>query len=76
MQNLKIPVILNNCYLILDSMHKKLNDFPKKFAKFKNVHPRTKENEDLKVKVLDNIGDLFNDLYYIYKERCEEEKIF
>ena len=53
-------------------MHKKLNDFHKKFTKFKDFNPRAKENEDLKANVLDNVGDLLNDLYYIYKERYEE----
>ena len=60
--------------LLLDSMHKKLNDFHKKFTKFKDLNPRTKENEDLQGKVLDNVGDFSNDLYYIYKERYEEER--
>ena len=55
-------------------MHGKLNDFHKKFTKFKDVNPRTKKNEDLKTKVLDNVRYLFNDLNYIYKERHEEEK--
>ena len=55
-------------------MHKKMNEIPKKFTKFKDVNTRTKENEDLKAKVLDNVGDLFNDLYYIYKEIYEEER--
>ena len=32
------------------------------------------ENGDLQAKVLDNTGDLLNDLYYIYKERYEEEE--
>ena len=49
----------------LDSMHKKLQNFCKKFIEFKNVTPQTKNNEDLKAKVLDNVGDLFNELYYI-----------
>ena len=55
-------------------MHKKLNDFHKKFTNFKVVNPRTKKNEDLKAKVLDNVRYLFNDLNYIYKTRHEEEK--
>ena len=55
-------------------MHKNLQNFHKKFTGFKNVSPQTKNNEDLKAKVLDNVRDLFNELYYIYKERCEEEK--
>ena len=42
-------------------MCKKLNDFHKKFTKFKDVNPGTKENEDLKAKVLDNARYLFND---------------
>ena len=28
----------------------------------------------MKPKVLDNVGDLFNDLYYIYKDKYNEEK--
>ena len=48
----------------LDSMHKKLNDFPKKFTGSKNVSPQTKTNGHLKEKVLYNGGDLFNDFYY------------
>ena len=59
--------------LSLDSMHKKLNDFHKKFTKLKNVSPQTKTNENLKEKVLDNVGDLFNELYYIYKDKYNEE---
>ena len=42
--------------------------------KFKAVNPQTNKNEVLKPKVLDNAGDLFNELYYIYKDRCNEEK--
>ena len=59
--------------LSLGSMYKKLNDFHKKFAKLKNVSPQTKTNENLKEKVLDNVGDLFNELYYIYKDKYNEE---
>ena len=43
-------------------MHKKLKDFHKKFIKFKNVIPQIEANKNLKEKVLDNLGDLFNDL--------------
>ena len=65
-------MILKNCHLIL--CIKKRNNFHKRFTGFKKVSPQTKNNEDLKTKGLDNAGDLFNDLYYIYKERYEEEK--
>ena len=40
----------------------------------KNVSPQTKNNEDLKAKGFENVGDLFNDLCYIYKKRYEEEQ--
>ena len=55
-------------------MYKKLNDFSKKIDKLKTVDPQTDENKVLKPKVLDNVGDLFNELYYIYKGKYNEEK--
>ena len=55
-------------------MHKKLLNFRKKFIGFNNFSPQTKNNADLKAKVLGNVGGFFNELYYIYKERYEEEK--
>ena len=60
--------------LSLGSMYKKLNDFKKRFNKLKAVDPQTDENKVLKPKVLDNVGDLFNELYYIYKDKYNEEK--
>ena len=54
-------------------MYKKLNDFQKSFNKLKTVNPQTDENKVLKSNVLDNIRDLFNDLYYIYKDKYNEE---
>ena len=58
----------------LDSMDKKLLEFPKNFDGLKRLSPQTKKNEDLKAKVSDNNGDLFNELYYVYKEIYEEKK--
>ena len=58
----------------LDSLHKRLNDFHKNFIKLKGVNPQTKANEDLKAKVLDSAEDIVNEMYYIYKEKYEEEK--
>ena len=55
-------------------MYKKLNDFFKKINKFKVLDPQTNENKVLKPKVLDNVRDLFNDPYYIYKDKYNEEK--
>ena len=37
------------------------------------IHKKN-ENKALKPKVLDNVGDLFNELYYIYKDKYNEEK--
>ena len=65
-------MILKKCYLI--PKHKKLSEFEKKITRFKNVNPQAKANEDLKPKVSDNAGDIFNEMYYIYKEKYEEEK--
>ena len=56
-------------------MHKRLNDFHKKIIKLKGVNPQTEANKDLKAKVLDNAEYIFNELYYIYKEKYEEEKM-
>ena len=60
--------------LSLDSMYKKLNDFFLKINRFKAVNQQTNENKVLKPNVLDNVGDLFNDLFYIYKDKYNEEK--
>ena len=60
--------------LSLDSTFKKLNDFKKRFNKLKTVDPQTNENKVLKTKVLDYVGDLFNELYYVYKDKYNEEK--
>ena len=46
----------------------------KGFNRLKTASPQTDENEDLNAKVLDNAGDLFNGLYYIYKDQYNEEK--
>ena len=51
-----------------------MNDFKKRFNKLKTVDPQTDENKVLKQKVLDIVGYLFNELYYIYKDRYNEEK--
>ena len=60
--------------LSLDSMYKKLNDLKKKINKLKTVDSQTNENKAFKPKVLENVGDLFNELYYIDKDRYNEEK--
>ena len=56
-------------------MFKKLNDFKKRFNKLKTVDQQTNENKVLKPKVLDNVGDLFNELYFVYKDKYNDEKV-
>ena len=54
-----------------------MNDFKfflKKINKLTAADPQINETKVLKPKVLDNVGDLFNELYYIYKDRSNEEK--
>ena len=70
LQNLKIDEFKQ---LSLDSKYKKLNDL-KNINKLKAANWQTKENKVLKPKVLDNVGDLFNELNYIYKNKYNEEK--
>ena len=41
-------------------MHKKQKDFDKKLTSLKNVTPRAKHNKNLKTKVLNDAGDLYN----------------
>ena len=55
-------------------MYKRLNDFKKRFNKLKIVNPQTDENKNLQKKLLDDVGDLVNELYYIYKDNYSEEK--
>ena len=40
----------------------------------KNVTPQTDENEDQQEKVLNDVRDLFNERYYIYKDKYNEKK--
>ena len=60
--------------LSFDSIHKRLNELYKKFGRFKNFSPQKKEKGILKEKVLSNAGELFNELYYIYKNIYNKEK--
>ena len=71
MQSLKISINLKNYHSTLCT---KTEWFFKKISKFKAVNPQTNENKILKPKVLGNVGDLFNDRYYIYKDKYNEEK--
>ena len=52
----------------LDSMYKRLNDFRKRINRL-TVNPQTDDNKVLKENVLDGVADIFNELYYIYKDK-------
>ena len=56
-------------------MYKRPNDFQKRFNKLKVINPQTDENKNLKKKVLNDVVDLFNELYYVYKDKYNEEKM-
>ena len=58
--------------LSLNSMYKKLNDFQKRFNKIKTVNPQTDKNKNPQEKVLNDVGDLFKELYHIYKDKYNE----
>ena len=45
----------------------------KKFISLKNLTPRTENNKKLKQEVLINAGDLYNSLYYIYKNKYNKK---
>ena len=71
LQNLKILVLLKNCQVILCKENWMSSI---KLTMSKKFNPQRKEKKDLKEKIKDNAGDIFNELYYIYKERYSEEK--
>ena len=55
-------------------MYKRLKDFKKRFNGLQTVNPQADKNKDLKLIVLKDAEDLFNRLYYIYQDNCNEEK--
>ena len=71
--SLKIVLIVQIA-LLFGSIHKRLNEFYKNFGWFENFSPQTKEKGNLKEKVLSDAGGLFNELYYIYKDKYNKEK--
>ena len=53
--------------LSLDSIFNRMRMYHKKFASLNNLTPQTENKEELKQEVLNNAGDIYNELYYIYK---------
>ena len=56
------------------SLHKILSYFQKIFNKLDMVNLVTDENKFLKSKVLCDVGDTFKELYYIYRDKYNQEK--
>ena len=59
--------------LSFDSMFNLMREYHKKFTSLKNLVPRTKNNKELKQEVLINAGDIYNELYYIYKNKYNKK---
>ena len=56
-----------------DSMFNLMREYHKKFTSLKNLVPPIKNNKELKQKVLNNVGDIYNELHYIYKNKYNKK---
>ena len=59
--------------LSLNSMFSLMRKYHKKFTSLNNLIPRTKNNKELKQEVLINAGDIYNELYHIYKNKYNKK---
>ena len=59
--------------LSLDSMFNLMRKHHKKFTSLNNLVLQTEDNEKLKQEVLINAGDIYNELYYIYKNKYNKK---
>ena len=50
-----------------------MREYHKKFISLNNLAPRTENNKKLKQEVLINAGDIYNELYYIYKNKYNKK---
>ena len=67
-----MSVVLKKFHLILCITSCRI--FVRNLLGLKMLVHKQKNNEGLKAKVLDQAGDIFNKLQYIYKERYKEQK--
>ena len=49
-----------------------MREYHKKITSLKNLVPQTQNNKELKKEILNNAGNYYNELYYIYKNKCNE----
>ena len=59
--------------LSLDSMFSIMKEHHKKFNSLDKLKTRTKDNEKRKEEVLNNVGDIYNKLYDIYKRKYNKK---
>ena len=59
--------------LSLDSMFNTMKDYHKKLNKLNNLKTRTKDTEKRKQEVLTNVGNIYNELYDIYKSKYNKK---
>ena len=50
-----------------------MREYHKKFTSLKNLVPQTKNNKELKQEVIVNVSNIYNELYYIYKNRYNKK---
>ena len=50
-----------------------MKDHHKKFNSLNKLKPRTKDNEKLKQKVLTDVGNIYNELYDVYKSKYNKK---
>ena len=59
--------------LSFESMFSIMKEIYQKFNNLNNLKTRTKDNEKRKQKVLTNVADIYNELYYVYKSKCSKK---
>ena len=69
----KLKNISNIKKLSLDSMFNLMREYHKKIASLNNLVLRKENNKELKQEVLNNAGDIYNKLYYIYKNKYNKK---
>ena len=69
----KLRNIGNIKKLSLNSMFNLMKEYNEKFNSLNNLKPQTKENEKLKQEVLTNVGNIYNELYDVFKSKYSKE---
>ena len=59
--------------LSLDSMFNLMKEYHKKFNSLNKLKPQKENNEKRKQEVLTNVGDIYNELYDVYKSKYSKK---